>query len=40
MVFDRLFDLLSRSEREVLQSLNRQVDLSLEATKHLGMMLS
>ncbi len=39
MVFDRLFDLLSRSEREVLQSLNKHVDLSLDATKHLEIML-
>jgi len=39
MVFGRIFDILSKSEREVLQSLSKHVDLGLEASKHLELML-
>lgn len=39
MVFERIFNILSRSEKEVLQSLGKHVDMALEASKHLELML-
>ncbi|MBM3897615.1 MAG: hypothetical protein FJ358_03710 [Thaumarchaeota archaeon] len=39
MVFGRILDFLSKSEREVLRSLNKHVDMALESSKHLELML-
>jgi predicted phosphate transport protein (TIGR00153 family) len=39
MVFGRILDILSKSEREVLRSLSKHVDIALESSKHLEFML-